>query len=241
MIDIWCIVGNYDCYGSNPQALFREDLHVSGTEVFHLCKASLSFLLVWKCKFILFPNGTWKFHRQHLCRGWRAGAVTAAGSAWRKKGNLGCTSQKSLAARKKWLEFEGLIPCVETKTLKIEKGNAWNALKQERRVTSNDKEFKTDLTMKQWQFLKGSFKDISFHVVHTQWSKEKSSLFKHCLNCVYGEKGLGFYPVVEVEFCPFGEEVSTNFRLFIFRCVINWNVRVWSVSLIDFPLEMVMV
>lgn len=45
-------------------------------------------------------------------------------STWRKKGNLGCTSQKSLAARKKWQEFESLIPCVETKTLEIEKGNA---------------------------------------------------------------------------------------------------------------------
>lgn len=56
---------------------------------------------------------------------------------------------------------------METKTLKMGKGNAWNALKQERCVISDDIAFKTDLMMKQWQFLKGSFKDISFHVVPT--------------------------------------------------------------------------
>lgn len=50
---------------------------------------------------------------------------------------------------------------METKTLKMGKGNAWNALKQERCVISDDIAFKTDLMMKQWQFLKGSFKDIS--------------------------------------------------------------------------------
>lgn len=57
---------------------------------------------------------------------------------------------------------------METKTLKIEKGNAWNVLKQERCVIYHDIAFKNDLMMKQWQFLKGSFKDISFYVIHTQ-------------------------------------------------------------------------
>lgn len=55
-----------------------------------------------------------------------------------------------------------------------------------------------------------------------------------CLKCVYREKGLGFYPAVEVEFCPFGEEVSTNFRLFTFRCVINCNVLIFKLNKLPF-------
>lgn len=240
MIDKWCIVGNY---GSSPQVHFREDLHVSGTEVFHLGKAFLSLLLVWKCKFILFPNGTWKFHRQHLQRV-KSWCCDCNWISLKKGRQFRLYIPGVFSCKKEVTGIWEFDPCVETKTLKIEKGNAQNALKQERCVTSNDLEFKTDLMMKQWQFLKGSFKVISFNVVHTQWSKERSSLLKplmSCLKCVYRKKGLGFYPAVEVEFCPFGEEVSTNFRLFTFRCVINWNVRVWSLSLVDFPLEIVMV
>lgn len=46
----WCMVATV-LATVNPMApvlkvLFREDLHVSGTEVFHLGKASLSLLLV---------------------------------------------------------------------------------------------------------------------------------------------------------------------------------------------------
>lgn len=113
------------------KVVFKEDLRVIETDVFHLDKASLSY---WSEN-----AGEIRGRKSLSCFLMELesliGSACAEGgelvlwlqleqSTWWKKGNLGCTSQKSLAARKKWQKFENLIPCVEPKTLTIEKGNA---------------------------------------------------------------------------------------------------------------------
>lgn len=51
--------------------------------------------------------------------------------------------------------------CVETETLKLKKGNAWNALKQETFLFPMAQIFEADSMMKQWQLLEVFFKGIS--------------------------------------------------------------------------------